>query len=651
LVLCLVVLLLVKESEENYIELETVMEHSPLISNNDTIQNIDTNGVEISMEHPTVVLDEMECIDPKTCARRSDMDEEIEVIPSFHLNVKAAAQKHIRSFIPPIIYWLPKYDKAKLRGDIVAGVTVGVVLIPQGMAYGALAGLPPIYGLYASVIPPLIYALFGSSMQLSIGPVALTAILTASGVNSLGIPHEEHDLRIEAAIALGLVCGLILIMMGALNIGFIVNFFSNTVLSAFISAAAIIIVASQLEYIFGVFPEKSQSFAGIMYNTLSKLPNTSWQTVLGSVLCFAVLIGSKYIKNFPKWLPIELVVMVGGTLLGYLVDLHVVTVGYVPSGLPIPRIPNFDGLHINLLFIQGFIIALVSYIGSIALAKTFAFRHSYDIDATQEFIAIGMAGFIGAFFSGHPVSGSFSRTAVNNEMGARSPLASVITGLVVALFLIFLTPVFQYLPKLILACIVVLSVRNLIDYKEARYLWRVSKGESFVFYFTFVCTLFVGIDTGILISVVVSLASVIFRSSMPRIAILGETTRGVYRNVDRFPYAKQQPGIVIMRLEADLFFVNIAIFKDKIHELQKQDSIRAFIVDGSTFNYLDPTSCHVLETIIDDLRKKEIKFAFAQVRASVRDTLRQAGITPKLLMDPKLRIEDAILRLSSLATE
>ena len=299
-------------------------------------------------------------------------------------------------------------------------MTVGVVLIPQGMAYGLLAGkiqsvtnsnfqgLPPIYGLYASIIAPLIYCIFGTSMQLSVGPVAITGLLTAAGVRNLSPQTTEE--YIHGAIVLGFVSGAYLLVLGLLRFGFVVDFLSNTVLSGFISASACIIFASQLKDLLGT-SGSGDSFIEDLTSVFSNLKHANGYAVLGSLFCLALLFGIKQVKRVPKWVPVELLLMLFTIFISWVAKLDKVikTVGHVPSGLPPFTLPDLTLFPASTVLVQSLIIAIISYIGSIALARGFAFKHGAEIDANQELIALGAAGFLGSFFSGHPVSGSFSR--------------------------------------------------------------------------------------------------------------------------------------------------------------------------------------------------------------------------------------------------
>eukprot|EP01119_Soliformovum_irregulare_P013505 TRINITY_DN359_c1_g1_i4.p1 TRINITY_DN359_c1_g1~~TRINITY_DN359_c1_g1_i4.p1 ORF type:complete len:627 (+),score=167.74 TRINITY_DN359_c1_g1_i4:262-1881(+) len=511
------------------------------------------------------------------------------------------------------------------------------------MAYGTLAGVPPIYGLYNSILPPFIYAVFGSSMQLSLGPVAVTAILTKSAVETLNPTDEEQTILYSSV--LGFWSGIILIFMGIFNVGFVVSFLSNTVLSGFMSAAAFIIVASQFKDLFGITGTSSgQGFVSVIYDLFANLETFSWQTFLCSIAVIAIIFGFKKIPRVPSWIPIELFMMLLGILVGYLEPFSIVTIGHVPRGLPRPYFPPLIDLPMRTVLTQSTVIAIVSYIGSIALAKNFATKNGYAINPTQEFIAQGLTGVGTAFFRGHPVSGSFSRTAVNNQMGAKTPISGMITGTLIIIFLLLLTGIFQFLPKFVLACIVILSVRSLIDYQEAIYLWKNQREELAVFLITFLLTLFAGVDLGVFLSIAVSIVFIIFQSSRPSMVELGLCKSGVFRNLDRYPNAKTWPGIFILRIEADLFFANVDRFKERIYEHAQIPGVKAIIIDGSSFNRIDASALHVLSSIATDLKNKNIIFALSRVRGPVRDALRVSGISKLVYGDPR----DSILEILDL---
>lgn len=360
-------------------------------------------------------------------------------------------------------------------------------------------------------------------MQLAIGPVAVTCLLTKSGIESLGAEGEEAQLA--ASIVLGFYTGVLLISMSIFNLGILVNLLSQTVLDGFVSAAAIIIITSQLKEVIGVKAIDSSNWIDAFVNLASHIPETNWRALLFGLFCFLVLIPFKmidkvkairfikeskripftWIKKIPKWFPIELLLMVFSLIIGYTVDLQVNLIGYIPFGFPPFTIPELTKFPFGIALSQGFILAVIAYVGSIALSKKFASKFNYQINANQELFALGAATIGASFFSGHALQGSFSRTAVSAEMGAQSPLGGVFTSIVIVIFLFTLTGVFKYLPKVVLSCIVIMSVRSLIEYERAFWLWKVSKSEFLIFMVTFICTLIFGPDRGIMISVALSL--------------------------------------------------------------------------------------------------------------------------------------------------
>lgn len=390
-------------------------------------------------------------------------------------------------------------------------------------------GLPPIYGLYTSLVPPFIYALFGTSMQLAIGPVAVTCLLTKSGIEAFGI--SSLDDRIEASIVLAFYSGVLLIIMSFFNLGILVNLLSQVVLDGFISAAAIIIITSQLKEVFGVKSEESSNWAETFIELMSHIPETNWVTFVIGLFCFLILLPFKkidsiknisciknsnsifltWIKKIPKWFPIELIMMIFGIIIGISVHLNISLIGEIPFGFPPITVPNLPRYSISTALYQGMILAVIAYVGSIALAKKFSYKYNYQINANQELFALGTATIGGCFFSGHPIQASFTRTAVAAEMGAQSPLCGVCTSTIILIFLFTLTTFFAYLPKVVLSCIVIISVRTLVEYEKAFWLWYVSKSEFFIFMATFVCTLLVGPDKGILFSVAIALILTLIR--------------------------------------------------------------------------------------------------------------------------------------------
>ncbi|MGA1544716.1 MAG: SulP family inorganic anion transporter, partial [Saprospiraceae bacterium] len=420
----------------------------------------------------------------------------------------------------PFLVWVKGYTNQQFKGDLSAGLTVGVMLIPQGMAYAMIAGLPPIYGLYSATLPLIIYALMGTSRQLAVGPVAMVSLLTASGISTL--VEQGTDAFIQYAIVLALMVGIIQFLLGLFKLGFLVNFLSHPVISGFTSAAALIIGISQLQHLIGVKLPRSHHIHVILNEAFKALPDINGLTLLIGLTGIAlIIIMKKYFKSVPG----QLVAVVFGILAVWglgLTDYGVLILGEVPKGLPQMGVPIFNLELIQDLFPIALAISLVSFMESIAVAKAIQARHkNYKVIPNQELISLGLANIGGSFFQSFPVTGGFSRTAVNDQAGAKTGLAAIISAGLIILTLLFLTPLFYYLPKAILASVIMVAVFGLIDYKEAQHLWHSNKTDFAMLLATFVATLSLGIEQGIGIGVILSLTLLIFKTTPPHIAILG----------------------------------------------------------------------------------------------------------------------------------
>lgn len=535
----------------------------------------------------------------------------------------------------PAFDWLTNYKKGDLKGDLSAGLTVGVMLIPQGMAYAMIAGLPPIYGLYASTIPLIIYALLGTSRQLAVGPVAMVSLLTATGIGA--IAGGGTEMYILLAITLALFVGLIQFFLGVFRLGFLVNFLSHPVISGFTSAAALIIGLSQLKHLLGVNIPRSHHVHEIIGNAIAQFSEINWITVaIGMGGIFLIL----FIKKIKKSLPSQLVAVVFGILVVWglgLTNQGVKIVGEVPDGLPSFTMPSFEMGHWEALLPIALTIALVSFMESIAVAKAIQSKHkNYKVIPNKELIALGAANIGGAFFQSYPVTGGFSRTAVNDQAGANTALASVFSAILIVLTLLFLTPLFYYLPKAILASVIMVAVFGLIDYKEAKHLWSSNRTDFWMLIVTFLATLTLGIELGIGVGVVLSLAMVIFRSTRPHVAILGQVPNtDFYRNVKRFSNVVERKDLLIIRFDAPLYFANINYFKELLEDeiIRKGKDLKAIILPANTIYDLDSSAVHALEEILEDSSNQGIKVYFSGVRGPVRDAMKKGHLIEKIGKD------------------
>lgn len=543
----------------------------------------------------------------------------------------------------PLINQVTPYDHSTFRNDLVAGLTVGVMLIPQGMAYALIAGMPPIYGLYASLVPITIYALFGTSRQLSVAPVAMMSLLTAAGVGPLA--GDDIERYIALALILALMVGVIQLTMGLIRFGFLTNFLSHPILAGFTSAAALIIGLSQLKHLLGVEIPRSHHIHEILFHAIQQIGDVHTITLGIGLLGIALLIG---LKKWKKAFPGALVVVVLSTLVVWGLSLSsdgVKIVGAVPGGLPSFQIPLLSWTDMQMLLPTALAISLVGFMESIAVAKVYANKNRYEIDANQELIGLGLANIFGSLFQSFPTTGGFSRTAVNAQGGAKTQISALITAGIIGLTLLFLTPLFYNLPNAILAAIVMVAVFGLIDWKEAVHLWKVDHKDFGLMMLTFLATLGLGIEQGILVGVIASLIIVVQQSSKPHTAIEGRlpgTTS--YRNILRNPQAELDPGVTIFRMDASLYFANTAHFKDKVQAaLQDKHPSHALILNFFPVNRIDSSGAHVLEEIIHDLHAQNMLVFFVGVKGPVRDVLNRAGLDT--LIGPEnffLEVHDAI---------
>ncbi|MEL6863060.1 MAG: solute carrier family 26 protein [Bacteroidota bacterium] len=526
----------------------------------------------------------------------------------------------------PIFQWASNYKRENLSGDLSAGLTVGVMLVPQGMAYAMLAGLPPIYGLYASTIPLVLYAIFGTSRQLAVGPVAMVALLISSGVGQLAELGSTEF--IDLAILLTLMVGTIQFLMGLFRLGFIVNFLSHPVIAGFTSAAALIIGFSQLKHLLGVDIPRGKVHE-IIINVFQNIDQINLPTLTLGGVAIAILL---FIKQLKRRIPAPLIVVVLGIVAVYAANLTVVgvkIVGEVPSGFPQFSWPDIQTDALQVLLPTALTIAFVGFMESIAVAKAIQKKHKdYEIDNNQELIGLGLANVFGAFFKSFPVTGGFSRTAVNDQAGAKTGLAAIVSAILVTLTLLFLTDYFYYLPTAILSAIIMVAVFGLIDVKEARHLWKTDRKDFSLFMITAIGTLILGIEEGILLGAILSLLVVIYTISYPHIAVLGRSANAeIYRNISRFDDVAFIPETLIIRLDARLYFANIHYFKDFVwKQIDQYPDTKYFILDAKAINGLDSSGVHLLTDMIADLRQRDITFYMVDVKGIVRDVLVRSGL-------------------------
>lgn len=656
----------------------------------------------------------------------------------------------------PFLRWFP-FGAATLRADIISGVTVALVLIPQSMAYAQLAGLPPYYGLYAAFLPPMVAVAFGSSHQLATGPVAIVSLLTAAALEPLATAGSESF--IAYAVMLALMVGLFQIALGLLRLGVLVNFLSHPVVLGFSNAAAIIIATSQLEKLFGVSVEKAAHHYETVWNILMVTPATHWPTLLLGALAFAIiLILRKINPRIPSVLLAVVITTVISWAIGYdsqreidsaqitsetvrnlikeqetirqdmtvidtqiheaelqwlalekergddssrtLSALHKVdllklkkeqlkkarsanrkelqnlhfervpgateaedryylkhrvppdlksdriiwrygkgsgqgklivkgggdVVGQVPSGLPAFKLPRFDFSTFLQLMGSAIAIGLIGFMEAISIAKAMAARTRQHLDANQELIGQGLSNVAGSFFQSYPVSGSFSRSAVNIDAGAVTGFSSIVTGLVVVIALLFLTPFLYHLPQATLAAVIMVAVIGLVSVRAFKHIWKVQPQDGVVAVITFILTLLLAphLDQAIIAGVVLSLGIFLYHTMKPRVAVLSRHADGTLRDASSHGLQTCE-NITVLRFDGSLYFSNTSYFEDTIiRKLANKPKLKFIIVDAEGINQLDATGEEMLAQLTERLSATGVEVLFARVKLQIFDVLKRA---------------------------
>ena len=511
--------------------------------------------------------------------------------------------------IIPILKWLPNYKKKNLYYDFFAGINVGILLIPQGMAYALIAGLPPIYGLYAALIPQIVYAILGTSRQLSVGPVAIDSLIVASGLGIISILSPEQ--YILMAISLAFIVGSFQILMALFRFSFIAVLLSKPLINGFISALAIIIGFSQLKYLLGIHISQTSLIQNILIDIFNNINQINISTLLLGLSSILIII---FLKKFRPKFPIYFTVLILGTFVSYIFNLNklgIEIVENIPKGLPEFKIPvlNYD-IFFD-LFNVGITLAILGYIHAISIAKKLEEKHNYyKIDTNQELFAIGMSNIIGSLFQSYPVTGGLSRSAVNDESGAVSGISAIISSLVVALIIIFFTSYLFYLPKAILSSIIIVAVINLIDYKFPQKLFSNFKDEFFLLLITFFTTIFFGIIEGIILGFFISTLIIIskFNKSGPsinyKIKYLLNSKSIVSISEKKF----KKSNVLILELKGQLFFGNLNYLESFIDKQNIHNSFfKTLILDIENLYNIDSSGSELLCQIIKKLNNKKIR--------------------------------------------
>ena len=512
-----------------------------------------------------------------------------------------------------------------------AGTTTAILLIPQSMAYALVAGVPPVYGLYASLLPLVVYALLGRSRELALGPGALDTLLIGVTIGSLSMASNPNAATVAAVIAFQVA--IIQIVLGLLRGGFLINFFSKPVISGFTSAAALTIAISQVKHLLGMDIDRSSRFYEEFWQLVTHVEEIHLMTAMIGIgsLCF-IAMAKRIKKSFPNALAVVILATVVGTILK--VDQNQVSVlGAIPQGLPqFGFVWVTQELFVTLLP-SSVAIAAVGYLTTISIARTFADRNRYDIAPNRELIALGASNFVASFSQGFPVSASFSRSAVHAEAGSTSPYSLVVVAAWIFLTLLFLTEYLYYLPTATLAAIIILAVLGLIDFTLVKHLRKTKQSDMWLLMLTFFSTLIVGIVEGILIGVVFSLGLFLYLTTRPHTAILGRVGNTAdFRNLKHYPEATTYIGVIIIRIDAQFYFGNVSFLKTLLKKLEMESPfpLKTIIIEACSIAQLDSSADSVLHDIADDFKERNIELKFASVKVPVLRVMKASGLYDKI---------------------
>ncbi len=521
----------------------------------------------------------------------------------------------------------PNRGKSYLS-DIIAGITVSIILLPQAMAYAVLAGLDPIFGLYSSIIPLIAYSIWGSSIHLAVGPVALMSIILLSSVGVFAEPGTDE--YVDLVLFSGFIAGLLQIGFGILKLGRFSSLLSKPVLKGFITAAGTIIIFSQIRSLLGTEAPRRASFVDMIKDIYEYSHTADLSTFLIGLIATFILIG---IKKINRLIPGALVVVLLGSILVYNIpnlQTSVKIIGDLPQGLPSFYAGFLDINYALDLFPSAFIIAFVCFIGSYAIGKSLEVSIG-SVVPNKELIGLGMSKVLGSFFYSMPSSGSFSRSVINKEAGVQTKWSGGVTAIIVILFLLFGGSWFYYLPYTVLAAIIITSVWGLLDWSYASKLWFIDKTDFYAFVITFASTLTFGIVEGILWGIGISLFLVINRSTTPHFAVLGRIRDGVFRNVNRFPEAQEVDGVLIMRYDQDLFFGNADHFYNCLNqEMNKKENLEVLVIHFGAVNNIDSTAWDKIAFLIENCNDRNIAIRFTNVAGPIRDYFKKNDVLDNL---------------------
>ena len=527
-----------------------------------------------------------------------------------------------------IIGWLADYRAATFRQDALAALVVTVMLVPQSLAYALLAGVPPQVGLYASIVPIMFYALFGSSRSLAVGPVAVIALMTAASASALAPPDSAEYTHI--VLVLALLSGLMLMLMGVLRLGFLANFLSHPVIAGFISASAILIILSQVKHLLGI-PLEGGTLLPMLSSLFQQLPNSHGLTSLIGIGSFVLLVLAR--RAFPaglrRFAPVLVVILTTALVAAFSwQQAGVATVGAIPASLPPFTLPDLPWAMWQELWLPALLIGLVGFAESISIGQTLAAKHRENIQPNQELLGLGAANIAAAFSSGMPVTGGFSRSVLNDDAGAQTPLAGVFTALGILVVMLWFSPLLTYLPRATLAATIIVAIVPLIDRHVFVHSFRYNRADFAALVLTVLVTLFYSVEGGLIAGVAVSLALHLYRTGKPHIAILGRVGDSEhFRNVLRHS-VRTHPDVILMRVDESLYFPNVRYWENRVNQaLADYPQAHHLVLVCSAINHIDISALDSLYTVNQRLYDAGIVFHLAEVKGPVHDSLQAIGFT------------------------
>jgi len=568
----------------------------------------------------------------------------------------------------PCAEWMGSYDARTFTDDLVAAVIVTIMLVPQSLAYALLAGVPAEVGLYASILPLVLYTVFGSSRTLAVGPVAVASLMTASSIGSLGLETQAEYL--EAAILLAMLSGLFLLLLGIFHFGFLANFLSHPVVSGFITASGIIIALSQVRHILGI-KAGGDNLPDLLGSLAQNIGNLNASTLAVGLFALGFLFASRlWLKSLlgtlgtPDFLAgiitkaapvMAVIVTIIWAALAGLEGRGVDLVGEIPGGLPGLVMPSFNMTLVQELTVPAILISIIGYVESISVGKTLAAKRRQKIDQNQEPIGLGTANIASALSGAFPVTGGFSRSVVNFDAGARTPAASFMTAIGITIATLTLTEYLALLPKATLAATIIVAVLGLVDFSILRSTWGYSRSDFIAVAATISVTLLAGVEIGVSVGVLASLVLHLYKTSKPHIAEVGEI-KGTkhFRNVKRHK-VETTPSVLSLRVDESLYFANASYLEDEIfRNLSERSEIRHIILMCTAVNEIDISALEVLESINEILKEQKIGFHLSEVKGPVMDHLEHThflrGLNGQVFMSQyqavqTLMLEDTLLSM------